>query len=324
MCKGGGDGCIERSHGGEGIRSGGSAVVTCPGRATPTSAIPYYAELTRILEGAGTLSSGRGASKCSPSGARMGSEGACEPSVSASFCVSGGRVLVCACVCARARTSSMSHQPYPLPRALAPPGAPKPQTPPAVSFSARPPSASLPAPRPSPARHAPEPQAPHPLTCSMLLLATQSSPRQPGGAQWAAAPPCAQSVVQQPHPATAAREERPESDTQAPPTGPAPPSTPHPRVEASRARIHTHLTHHTHTHTPHTSRGTPLPASPILPVPGAPLVPRRLPPREAPLLISEVIRVRRAPPLILQRPQRGWPKVTSSLMTKLTPWPRPL
>ena len=116
MCKGGGDGCIERSHGGEGIRSGGSAVVTCPGRATPTSAIPYYAELTRILEGAGTLSSGRGASKCSPSGARMGSEGACEPSVSASLCVSGGRVLVCACVCVRARAAALCHtSPIPSP-----------------------------------------------------------------------------------------------------------------------------------------------------------------------------------------------------------------
>ena len=38
----------------------------------------------------------------------MGSEGACEPSVSASLCVSGGRVLVCACVCVCAR----AHQLY--------------------------------------------------------------------------------------------------------------------------------------------------------------------------------------------------------------------
>lgn len=73
MCKGGGDGCIARSHCGEGTRSGGSAVVTCPGRATPFSATPYYAELARILEGGtGTLSSGRGDSKCSPSGEGWG------------------------------------------------------------------------------------------------------------------------------------------------------------------------------------------------------------------------------------------------------------
>ena len=121
MCKGGGNGCIVRSHGGKGTRSGGSAVATCPGRATPTSATPYYAELARILVGARTLSSGRGASKCSP-GARMGSEGACESSVSASLCVSGGRVLVCACacvcvcVCARARAPALCHtSPIPSP-----------------------------------------------------------------------------------------------------------------------------------------------------------------------------------------------------------------
>ena len=164
MCKGGGDGCIARSHGGEGTRSGGSAVVTCPGRATPTSATPYYAELARILVGARTLSSGRGASKCSP-GARMGSEGACEPSVSASLCVSGGRVLVCACacVCVCVCVCARAHQLYVTP-ALSPPQssgparsskAPNPSRrvllrAPTLSQSSRTP--------PFPPRHAPEPR----------------------------------------------------------------------------------------------------------------------------------------------------------------------
>ena len=40
MCKGGGDGCIARSHGGEGTRSGGSAVVTLVALGEPPPSLP--------------------------------------------------------------------------------------------------------------------------------------------------------------------------------------------------------------------------------------------------------------------------------------------
>lgn len=62
MCKGEGMVVSRGPTVGKGQGREGQAVVTCPGRATPTSATPYYAELARILAGARTSGRVGGAS----------------------------------------------------------------------------------------------------------------------------------------------------------------------------------------------------------------------------------------------------------------------
>ena len=192
---------------------------------------------------------------------RMRSEGACEPSVSASLCVSGGRVLACACVCARAR------QLYVTP-ALSPPQSSGP------ARSSRAPNPSCRG-GPAPSRRAhPRTRAPGPAP-SDLLHAAASYAVLAAPARWGAVgggPSMRPVGVAAPHPATAAREERPESATQAPPAGPAPAPAARPSVHtppAGRGTARARTPYTPHAHTPHTSRGASLPASPVLLVLGA-------------------------------------------------------